>query len=151
MIICLVFVAAGWLPAAPAQGTAEPMRCEPTRPDALGPFYEPGAPMREKVGEGYLLSGTVRSAVDCAPIPGAQIELWMTGPRGRYDDDHRATVFADAAGSYRFESNFPVEYSGRPPHIHMLVRAEGYRPLVTQHYPFLGSVAATFDLVLLPR
>ncbi|BCR06217.1 hypothetical protein DESUT3_32860 [Desulfuromonas versatilis] len=143
--ILLLLLAAG------SPAAEEPVRCEPTRPDALGPFYEPGAPLRARVGSGYLLGGSVRSALDCAPVPGAQIELWLAGPAGRYDDGHRATIYADAAGSYRFESDFPPAYGGRPPHIHMLVRAEGFRPLVTQHYPAPGTAAATFDLVLTPR
>jgi hypothetical protein len=29
----------------------------PTPSDALGPFYVPGAPVRESVGQGYLLTG----------------------------------------------------------------------------------------------
>jgi hypothetical protein len=33
--------------------------CKPTQPDMLGPFYEPGAPVRTSVGSGYELSGRV--------------------------------------------------------------------------------------------
>jgi protocatechuate 3,4-dioxygenase beta subunit len=125
--------------------------CQPTRPDMLGPMYKPDAPVRSSVGTGYLLSGAVRSAADCSPIPGARIELWLTGVSGRYDDDHRATVLADTAGGYRFESNFPPPYARRPSHIHLRVTADGFQTLVTQHYPTAGTTAATFDLVLIPR
>jgi protocatechuate 3,4-dioxygenase beta subunit len=45
-------------------------------------------------------------------------------------------------------SNVPVSYSGRPPHIHVRVRAPGYEELVTQHYPQRGQRKANFDLVL---
>ncbi len=130
--------------------SAEPYRCAPTRPDADGPFYRPGAPERSKVGAGYLLSGTVRSAADCAPVAGAQIEVWMNGPDGRYGDDWRATIRPGSDGRYRFESHVPVGYGSRPPHIHVIVNAPGYRELITQHYPEPGSTAATFDLVLIP-
>src|SRR5512147_1809281 len=74
-----------------AAGAAE-WRCQPTPADALGPFYQPNAPVRASVGKGYVLSGVVKSARDCAVIPGAKIEFWLAGPRGDYDDDHRATV-----------------------------------------------------------
>jgi hypothetical protein len=52
-----------------------PANCKPTQPDMLGPFYEPGAPVRANVGSGYVLSGTVLSAEECKPIPNARIEF----------------------------------------------------------------------------
>jgi catechol 1,2-dioxygenase len=114
----------------------------------LGPFYEPGAPVRTSVGSGYVLSGAVLAAHECKPIPNARIEFWLANPRGEYDDAHRATVFAGQRGRYRLESNVPVSYGGRPPHIHVRVRAPGYEELVTQHYPQCGQRKANFDLIL---
>ncbi len=125
-----------------------PAHCKPTQPDMLGPFYEPGAPVRTSVGSGYVLSGAVLAAQECKPIPNARIEFWLANPRGEYDDAHRATVFAGERGRYRLESNMPVSYGGRPPHIHVRVRASGYEELVTQHYPEHGKRKANFDLVL---
>ena len=127
----------------------EPANCKPTQPDMLGPFYEPGAPVRTSVGSGYVLSGAVLAATECKLIPNAHIEFWLANPKGDYDDAHRATVFASQRGEYRFESNVPVSYGGRPPHIHVRVRAPGYEELVTQHYPERGQRKANFDLVLL--
>jgi len=124
--------------------------CAPTDADALGPFYKAGAPVRQRVGTGYVLAGVVRSAKDCAPIPGARIELWLAGPDGGYDDDHRATVITDGKGRYRFESNAPPPYYGRPPHIHLRVSAKGFATLVTQHYPEQGRTDGNFDIVLSP-
>jgi protocatechuate 3,4-dioxygenase beta subunit len=122
--------------------------CKPTQPDMLGPFYEPGAPVRTSVGSGYVLSGAVLAAEECKPLPNARIEFWLANPRGEYDDAHRATVFAGERGEYRFESNMPFSYGGRPPHTHVRVRAPGYEELVTQHYPQRGQRKANFDLVL---
>jgi protocatechuate 3,4-dioxygenase beta subunit len=116
-----------------------PADCKPTQPDMLGPFYEPGAPVRTSVGSEYELSGAVLAAEECKPIPNAHIEFWLANPSGEYDDAHRATVFADERGRYRLESNVPVSYGGRPPHIHVRVRAPGYGELVTQHYPERGQ------------
>ncbi len=137
------------VPYARAAADQDP-RCLPTKPEPLGPFYKPNAPTRAQVGQGYLLSGTVRSAADCQPIARAQIEFWLAGPNGQYDDDHRATLFSDASGSYRFASNFPPRYSFRPPHIHLRVSVEGFQTLVTQHYPVKGQTQGSFDLVLVP-
>jgi protocatechuate 3,4-dioxygenase beta subunit len=122
--------------------------CVPTRADALGPFYEPNAPVRSKVGSGYILSGRVLAARTCRPVARARIEFWLANPEGVYDDVHRATVIAGRDGRYRFESNRPVPYAGRPPHIHIRLSARGFRTLVTQHYPRQGRATAVFNLVL---
>jgi hypothetical protein len=124
--------------------------CEPTRSDMLGPFYRPGAPERSKVGEGYVLEGKVRSAADCAPVPGARVELWLAGPDGRYADRYRATIHSNSDGGYRFESHYPPPYAGRPSHIHIRVTAQGFAELVTQHYPAPGETGGVMDLVLAP-
>jgi protocatechuate 3,4-dioxygenase beta subunit len=144
-VLSLVLVVAALGLASGSEGAGG---CVPTRSDALGPFYEAGAPVRSKVGTGYLLSGRVLSARTCRPIARARIELWLANPQGEYDDAHRATMFASTAGRYRFESNRPVAYSGRPPHIHLRVTARGYRTLVTQHYPRAGRSSAVFNIVL---
>jgi protocatechuate 3,4-dioxygenase beta subunit len=145
-------------PAVEAAATSTPqvtelpvINCTPTPADALGPFYVPNAPVRDKVGEGYVLSGVVRSADGCAPIPDATIEIWMAGPDGNYADEYRATLFSDENGAYRFESHIPPPYSGRPPHHHLRVTAEGFQTLVTQNYPLPNQTEAAFDLVLLPE
>ncbi|MBD0349511.1 MAG: intradiol ring-cleavage dioxygenase [Thermoleophilia bacterium] len=141
-----------WLLAAAAVGVGAPAEsagaCKSTRPDALGPFYEPGAPVRSKVGTGYVLSGRVLAAGSCRALARARIEFWLVNPRGVYDDAHRATVFTRKDGRYRFESNRPVAYGTRPPHIHVRVTARGFRTLVTQHYPRAGRSQAVFNLVL---
>jgi catechol 1,2-dioxygenase len=128
-------------------GSDAASRCAPTRADALGPFYEPGAPVRSKVGTGYVLSGRVLTT-GCRPIARARIEFWLVNPRGTYDDAHRATVIGSRTGAYRFESNRPPSYESRPPHIHVRVSRRGFRTLVTQHYPKTGRSSAVFNLVL---
>jgi protocatechuate 3,4-dioxygenase beta subunit len=125
-------------------------KCDPTPADYLGPFYEPDAPVRSSVGKGYRLEGMIKSSADCVPIANARVELWLTGPDGSYDDDHRATVFSNENGAYRFESNVPPGYSGRPPHIHMRLSAKGFETLATQHYPLQGQTIGRFDIVLVP-
>ena len=121
---------------APMAGTQISVKkCDPTPVDYLGPYYEPDAPVRSRVGKGYNLRGVVISSTDCSPIANARIEFWLTNPAGSYDDDHRATIFSDGTGEYSFESNFPPGYSGRPPHIRIRISAEGFKTLATQHYP----------------
>lgn len=134
----------------PATGSAQNYRCPPTPPDADGPFYRPDAPVRSRIGSGYLLMGEVKSAPDCAPVGGARIEIWMAGPDGLYGDQWRATTFARPDGRYHFVSHIPGRYGSRPPHIHLIVNAPGFEELITQHYPVPGAGEAVFDLVLVP-
>lgn len=146
LAMALVLAVGMWGPAgmgALAQGS-----CAPTRPDSEGPFYKPGAPERAQTGRGLAVRGTVRSAGSCAPIPRARIERWQANPEGAYDDAHRAAMMSDGAGEYRFETNLPRRYFGRPPHIHFKVSAAGHRPLTTQLYLTPGQTEVTFDLVL---
>ena len=154
VLVGMIFLAACTRGQPPAQtpgvnqASENSKECQPTAPDMLGPFYEPGAPLRDSVGEGYVLSGVVRSAPDCSSTPNAQIEIWTAGPDGQYSDDYRATLFSDENGAYRFQSHFPPPYSGRPSHHHLRVSAAGFETLVTQHYPQAGQSEATFDVVL---
>lgn len=142
-----MFVALSLAARAPASAASE-VRCAPTRPDALGPFYAPNAPERARTGRGLAISGAVRSAAGCATIAGARIEWWSANPRGDYDDDHRATQASDAEGRYRYETDAPGRYPGRPLHVHVRVTAPGHRTLVTQVYPRPGETSIEVDFVL---
>lgn len=125
-------------------------RCQLTRGSGGGgdPFYKPNAPVRSRVGTGFVLTGIVRSGIDCAAMRGTRVELWVRGPDGLYDDVHRGTVITDGNGRYRFESNFP---GGASPHIHVRVAAPGYRPLETRYVPRAGATTGVLDLVLEPE
>jgi len=131
------------LPPSDAQST-----CVPTRPDSEGPFYKPNAPERVSTGRGLVVSGTVRSAAGCGPLADARLEWWSADGRGQYNDEHRATQGADGAGRYRYETDAPGRYPGRPPHLHVRVTAAGHRTLITQVYPKPGQTALDFDFVL---
>lgn len=146
LLPCLLLILLG----ACDRQTAPPKTCEPTPYDEIGPFYRPGAPVRNTVGSGYLLSGQVVSATECRPLPNTRLEFWLVNANGEYDDAHRATVYADAKGLYQFQSNRPSDYIGRLPHIHMMVTADGHEQLITQHYPKESETKAEFNLVLAP-
>lgn len=143
MIIALIATLA-----VPTYSAATTWKCAPTPQDEIGPFYRPNAPLRSKIGTGYVLKGTVRSAATCRPIPGARIEFWQAGPDGNYRDAYRATIVTDRRGRYRLTTSFPPPYARRPPHIHILVDMRGYAGLITQHYPRAGQRQTTFDLTM---
>ena len=131
----------------PVASTAQ-SPCTPTRPDALGPFYTPDAPERPATGRGFAVSGTVRSRSGCTPISGARLEWWSANGKGDYDDEHRATQITSSDGRFRYETDFPGRYPGRPPHVHVRVSAPGHRVLVTQLYPRPGQTTTDVDFVL---
>jgi len=125
--------------------------CRPTASDSEGPFYTPNAPERASIGRGLVVTGVVRAAGGCAPIPRARLEWWQANPQGQYDDAHRASQAADAEGRFRFETNFPGRYPGRPPHLHVKVSAPGHRTLTTQLYPKPGQSELPSDFILRPQ
>jgi len=124
-------------------------KCPPTASDAEGPFYKAHAPIRKNTGRGLTISGTVRSAGSCAPIPGARLEWWLANAQGSYDDEYRGALVTAEDGGYRFETDFPPAYFGRPPHVHVKVLAPGHGTLTTQIYPEKGAKTVALDLVLL--
>ena len=143
-------------PAPPATTMAAPANGPPTgvtggggcvasydTPDALSPSYRPGAPVREVVGQGHVVTGTVRSIRDCGPVAGARVELWPDAGGLGHPDDQRATVLTGADGTYRFQSD-------PPDHIHMLVSAAGFEPLSTNRYHPEGRATGRFDILLMP-
>ena len=121
-------------------------------------------------GEPAWYSGTVMD-VDGKPVPDCPIEVWSGDGNGIYDMQHgedaqmmlRARLRTDADGRYRFWSIKPTFYPvpddgpvgdmlrlmgrhpNRPGHIHMMLRAPGYQPLVTHLFvsdsPYLDSDA----------
>ena len=106
-------------------------------------------------GQPCWVEGTVRDTKG-APVSGARIEVWEADRDGFYDvqyDDERvagrAHLFSAEDGSFRFWGVTPTPYPiphdgpvgrmlqavGRSPmrasHLHFMVNAPGYRPLVT--------------------
>jgi hydroxyquinol 1,2-dioxygenase len=92
------------------------------------------------------------------PISGALLDIWQAAPNGLYDVQDpskpefnlRGKVRCDTAGCYEFHTlkpvSYPVPVDGpvgellrelgrhpyRPAHIHFIVTADGFEPLVTQ-------------------
>jgi protocatechuate 3,4-dioxygenase beta subunit len=135
---------------ASTSAAAQPRSCAPTAPDMLGPFYKPNAPERAKTGTGIVITGAVRSAKDCATLPGARVEWWSADERGEYRDELRATQHADAQGRFTYETISPGRYPGRPPHLHIRITAPHHKPLITQLYPQSSQRSITSDFILLP-
>ncbi|HEV2762682.1 MAG TPA: hypothetical protein VGV38_06780 [Pyrinomonadaceae bacterium] len=134
--------------------------CPPTARGAGGPFYRAGAPWTsrlcspEEPGEPLLVAGRVTAADTCRPVAGALLDVFQADAEGRYDSQRpgftpetfhlRGRMKADAEGRYRIETVLPGLYPGRARHIHFVVSAPGYAPLVTECY-FEGDPRAASD------
>jgi protocatechuate 3,4-dioxygenase beta subunit len=134
------------IPAPAAAGAA----CQPTPPDAFGPFGRGSPPTRPSIGTGHVLTGVVLSSVGCQPIPGARVELWQANAKGRYVRALSGTVTVDRGGRFRFEGPFPASYEGRPPHIHLRVVGRGHEVLLSRYEPARGARRGSIRLVLVP-
>jgi len=108
-------------------------------------------------GEPVVMSGRVVDQ-DGAPVAGALLDIWQTAANGLYSNldpdqsDHnlRSRMLTDGDGRYAFTTVKPVSYKvpedgpggemleaigrhpWRPAHIHVIVRADGYRKLTTE-------------------
>jgi protocatechuate 3,4-dioxygenase beta subunit len=74
----------------------------------------------------------------------------MAGPDGRYSDDYRATLLANAQGRFQLESIMPPAYGGGVPHMHVKVSAKGYRDDGAEYLLKPDQKDGTLDLVLAP-
>ncbi|MBN6041267.1 catechol 1,2-dioxygenase [Amycolatopsis sp. 195334CR] len=117
----------------------------PSRPD------EAGTPL--------VFTGQVRD-VDGNPVYGAELDLWHADEQGYYsgfapgipEGNLRGVVVADGQGRFEISTIQPAPYQiptdgptgklieaagwhpWRPAHLHLIVRAPGYRPITTQLY-----------------
>jgi len=120
-----------------------------------------GGDMKRDFGGPLLLAEGVIRDTDGNPIAGAEIDIWQTAPNGLYasqDEEqdkfsfHGLMTVGDD-GRYAFTTVKPVEYTvptdgpagdflracgrhpWRPSHLHYIVKAPGYRTLVTEIFP----------------
>jgi protocatechuate 3,4-dioxygenase beta subunit len=116
----------------------------------MDPNYTPNPPVRSHVGSGFVLTGIIRSGIDCSPLPRVRVEIWHAGPNGSYDLIHRGTVITDAAGRFRFETDFPGSSFGQP-HIHVRVAVPGFKPTAAVFLPKPGTTIGEMEIVLEPE
>ena len=124
----MAVVAAVSAGAASAQTT-----CAPTRNSGGGPGGAP-PPLRAKIGTGHVLTGIVLSPA-CTPFRGARVSFRQANAKGVYLPAGTGAVRTNGAGRSRFEGPRPKGYSGRAPHIHIVVEAPGFETLSTEFFP----------------
>jgi hydroxyquinol 1,2-dioxygenase len=155
---------------------ANPLPDGATESTVLGPFYVPGAPLRE-YGENLAAEPAGKPAwvygrvldLDGAGIGDAELDVWQNGDNRLYamqdpeaPEDHlRGRFRTRGDGSYAFLAVRPVPYTipsdgpvgamlagtgrhpWRPAHIHMIVRAGGYRTVATHIFDAASDYLAS--------
>tara|TARA_R110002051_G_scaffold70936_1_gene127837 strand:- start:2417 stop:3289 length:873 start_codon:yes stop_codon:yes gene_type:complete len=120
-----------------------------------------GGDMKRDFGGPMLLAEGVIRDTDGNPIANAEIDIWQTAPNGLYasQDDAQDTfsfhglMTVGKDGRYAFTTVKPVEYTvptngpvgdilracgrhpWRPSHLHYIVKAPGFKTLVTEVFP----------------
>ena len=120
------------------------------------PEYPLGANVAKNASDGEPcdVTGTVRGT-DGKPVAGAKLDIWEGGADGLYDAQKgdemnlRGVFRTDAQGRFHFRcvtpTFYPVPNDGpvgkmlvatgrhpmRPPHLHFIITAPGFKPLVT--------------------
>ena len=120
-----------------------------------------GGDLRGDFDAPVLISEGIVKDPDGNPIAGATVDIWQTAPNGLYasQDENQGTYSfhgiqtTGADGRYAFTSVKPVEYevptdgpigdffeacgrhAWRPSHLHFIIKADGFRPLVTEVFP----------------
>lgn len=109
-------------------------------------------------GDHTCLYGVVTDYTTGKPIEGAELDIWHTAPNGLYEQQDenqpdmnlRGRYITGADGKFSIyclrPTSYPIPFDGpagkllqlldrhpmRPAHIHFIVSAKGYKPLITQ-------------------
>jgi len=166
--ILRALAAAALLPVALAFSQSIVLAPTPSQPE--GPFYpktfaaDRDSDLTQIAGRAAKAQGTPLYLTgralsrDGRPLGNATVELWQCDVYGRYhhagddgvprDDNFQGygVATADAEGRYAFKTIRPVPYGGRPPHLHLRVRAGSGLVLTTQIY--IAGDALAGDSVL---
>jgi protocatechuate 3,4-dioxygenase, beta subunit len=151
-----------WL--APQLAGAQAAKLQPTPQDVEGPYYpktwagDVDNDLTTFNGRTYAagvamaLSGRVRADTG-EPLKNAMVEIWQIDDAGEYRHPDfggegparrgfqgYGRMRTPESGLYTFKTIKPIGYSGRPPHVHFKVIAEGYQTLITEMY-FAGDNA----------
>ena len=124
--------------------------CEPTESNPGGTNnYIPDAPTAESLGQGFVITGLVRSARGCRPLQDVRVQVWLATETGT-EQDNRASVDTDEHGRYRIETAKTVPQFGEP-NIHVGYDDGEYGAVFIRRVVDLDDRRAVVDLTLARR
>jgi hypothetical protein len=135
-----------------ATGTSEeepapPANCEATESNPGGTNnYIPDAPLRDDLGEGFVVTGLVRSAAGCRPLEGVRVQVWLATATGG-EQDNRASVLTGADGRFRIRTAPTVPQFGEP-NIHVAYDGDAFRPVFIRRVVDEDDTRAVVNLTL---
>ncbi|MCJ1226891.1 hypothetical protein MMC12_003546 [Toensbergia leucococca] len=127
---------------------------------ADAPRREMGASIVHNIPDGdhTWMHGTVTDYLTSEPIEGAELDVWHTAPNGLYEQQDEDQIDFNLRGRFKTgkdgkynlyclrPTSYPIPYDGpagkllqlldrhpmRPAHIHFIVSAPNYKPIITQ-------------------
>lgn len=128
--------------------TAVPRRrCRPTDSNPGGTNnYLPDAPELGSLGEGFQITGLVRSADGCRPLRDVRVQVWLATETGG-EQDNRASVRTDSDGRFSIETAPTIPQFGEP-NIHVGYDDGPYRPVFIRRVVDPDDSRAVVNLTL---
>lgn len=113
--------------------------------------YRPNAPLVERLGSGFWVTGTVRRAGDGAPLAGVRIQIWAaTTLGGEREPRNHGSVLTAADGSFRLETEQIVPNFGQP-HAHLAYDDGAFQTVFLRPVmPSARDTSVSADFVLAP-
>ncbi len=133
----------------PPRTAQEPRRsdCDPTESNPGGTNnYIPDAPALDSLGQGFVITGQVRSAKGCRPLEDVRVQVWLATETGT-EQDNRASVTTDESGRYRIETAKTVPQFGEP-NIHVGYDDGAFGEVFIRRVVDLDDERAVVDLTL---
>lgn len=113
--------------------------------------YHPGAPVVDKLGNGFFVRGKVLRAGDGAALQNVRIQIWAaTVLGGEREPRNRGSVMTRADGSFELEMEQIVPNFGQP-HAHLAYDDGAFKTVFLRPVmPSASDTSVSADFVLAP-
>lgn len=113
--------------------------------------YRPNAPMVDRLGSGFWVTGRVQRAGDGAPLAGVRIQIWAaTTLGGEREPKNHGSVLTASDGSFRLETMQIVPNFGQP-HAHLAYDDGAFETVFLRPVmPSASDTSVSADFVLAP-
>lgn len=132
-----ILIHSGWIANAKA---ATVLAATPSMPGGAN-NYVPKAPLVTNLGQGFVVSGTVRRAGAGEPLANIRIQIWAATERGgEREPSNHGSVLTDAKGVFRLEMSQILPSFGQP-HAHLAYDDQAFKTVFLR--PVMASKSDT--------